>query len=89
MQATDLHAVRQPVSIAKGLPNAHYIDPAVYEKEKQAFLFDQWVGLGVAADVPTPIDPVPLTFFLSLPLLLQRDKDGWVRVFHNNSRTVL
>lgn len=74
MQATDLHAVRQPVSIAKGLPNAHYIDPAVYEKEKQAFLFDQWVGLGVAADVPTPIDPVPLTFFKSSPFATARQR---------------
>ena len=64
MPVTDLLAVRQAISLAKGLPNAHYIDPALYEEEKQALLFDQWAGLGVAADVPTPGDAL-LRFFLS------------------------
>ena len=36
MQKTDLTAVRQSVSLAKGLPNAQYIDPTVYEEEKHA-----------------------------------------------------
>ncbi len=85
MQPTNLHAVRQSVSIAKGLPNAHYIDPLVYEEERQVLLFDQWAGLCVAADVPTPCDAVPLTF-LGLPLLLLRDKEGHVRVFQNTCR---
>lgn len=85
MQKTDLTAVRQSVSLAKGLPNAHYIDPTVYEEEKHALLFDQWAGLSVAADVPTPGDAIPLTF-LGLPLLLLRDREGQVRVFQNTCR---
>ena len=85
MLVSDLLAVRQSVSLAKGLPNSHYIDPTVYEEEKQALLFDQWAGLGVAADVPTPGDAVPLTF-LGLPLLLLRDRKGQVRVFQNTCR---
>ena len=85
MPMTDLLAVRQAISLAKGLPNAHYIDPALYEEEKQALLFDQWAGLGVATDVPTPGDAVPL-IFLGLPLLLLRDKEGKVRVFQNTCR---
>ncbi|WP_297771011.1 aromatic ring-hydroxylating dioxygenase subunit alpha [uncultured Roseovarius sp.] len=82
---TDLGRVRASVEQANGLPNAHYIDPAVYEEEKQALLFGQWAGLAVAADVPEPGDAKPLEF-LGMPLLLIRDKDGDVRVFQNICR---
>ena len=83
--ATDLSQVRRDVATAQGLPNAHYVDPAVYEEERQALIFSQWAGLAVAADVPEPGDAVPLEF-MGLPLLLIRDKNGDVRVFHNICR---
>ncbi len=82
---TDLSNVRRDVKDANGLPNAHYIDPAIYNEEKNALLFAQWAGLAVAADVPEPGDAVPLEF-MGMPLLLLRDKDGGVRVFHNICR---
>ncbi|MFO7757184.1 MAG: SRPBCC family protein [Roseovarius sp.] len=82
---TDLGAVRRDVAQANGLPNAHYIDPGVFEEEKQALLFSQWAGLAVAADVPGPGDAKPLEF-LGMPLLLLRDRDGGVRVFQNICR---
>ncbi len=82
---TDLSAVRRPISTARGLPNAHYTDPSVFEEEKQALLLDQWAGLGVVSDVAEPGDAVPLTF-LGIPLLLIRDKQGAVRVFQNTCR---
>jgi phenylpropionate dioxygenase-like ring-hydroxylating dioxygenase large terminal subunit len=82
---TDLSSVRKPVETAQGLPNAHYIDPAVFQEEKQALLFDEWAGLAVASDVPEPGDAVPLEF-MGMPLLLLRDKDGAVRVFQNICR---
>src|SRR6056297_3654303 len=82
---TDLSNVRANVETANGLPNAHYIDPAIFDEEKQAVLFSQWTGLAVASDVPEPGDAVPLTF-LGMPLLLIRDKEGDVRVFQNICR---
>lgn len=82
---TSLSAVRQPVETAQGLPNAHYIDPAVYAEEKQALLYSQWSGLAVAADVPEVGDAVPLDF-LGMPLLLIRDRDEQVRVYQNICR---
>ena len=82
---TSLHNVRRPVAEANGLPNAHYIDPAVFDEEKHALLFSQWAGLAVAADVPEPGDAVPIEF-LGMPLLLIRDKAGQVRVFQNTCR---
>ncbi|MEM8655544.1 MAG: aromatic ring-hydroxylating dioxygenase subunit alpha [Pseudomonadota bacterium] len=85
MAATDLNAVRRPITSAHGLPNAHYTDPSVFEEEREALLMSGWSGLAVAADVPEPGDAVPLDF-LGIPLLLIRDRSGQVRVFHNICR---
>lgn len=82
---TDLSAVRRPVSDAQGLPNAHYIDPAVFDEEKHAVLFASWAGLAVGADVPEVGDAKPISF-LGMPLLLLRDRNGTVRVFQNTCR---
>lgn len=82
---TDLSRVRQPIAAANGLPNAHYIDPALYGEERQAVLFDNWSGLAVASDVPDIGDAVPVTF-LDMPLLVVRDRNNTVRVFHNICR---
>jgi len=81
----DLSAVRRPVETANGLPNAHYIDPAMWEEEKHAVLFANWAGLAVASEVPEPGDAKPIEF-LGIPLLLLRGRDGVVRVFENICR---
>lgn len=83
--ATDLSAVRRPIDRAQGLPNEHYTDPQVIAEENQALLRQHWAGLAVAADVPEPGDALPLSF-LDMPLLLLRDRQGQVRVFHNICR---
>ena len=82
---TDIEAVHRPIGEANGLPNAHYIDPNVFEEEKHAVLFSGWSGLGVTADVPEIGDAVPITF-LNIPLLMLRDKTGSVRIFQNTCR---
>lgn len=81
----ELSAVRRPVETANGLPNAHYIDPAMWEEEKHAVLFANWAGLAVASEVPEPGDAKPIEF-LGIPLLLLRGRDGVVRVFENICR---
>lgn len=82
---TDLSGVRQTVATAHGLPNAHYISPAVFDEERDALLFGGWAGLGVAADVPEAGDAKPITF-LGMPLLMVRGRDNTVRVFQNICR---
>lgn len=82
---SDLSNVRRPVATANGLSNAHYIDPAMWDEEKNAVLFANWSGLAVAADVPEIGDAVPVTF-LGMPLLIVRDKSNQVRVFQNICR---
>lgn len=82
---TDLSRVKEPLGTANGLPNAHYIDPAVFAEERDALLFGQWAGLAVAADVPEAGDAKPITF-MGTPLLLLRDRKDQVRVFQNTCR---
>ena len=71
--------------MANGLPNAHYIDPKVFSEESQAVLKATWAGLAVGSDVPEPGDAKPINF-LSIPLLLLRDKCGSLRVFEDICR---
>ncbi|UWQ89854.1 aromatic ring-hydroxylating dioxygenase subunit alpha [Rhodobacteraceae bacterium M382] len=81
----ELNAVRQPITRANGLSNAHYIDPHVHAEENKHVLLNQWAGLAVTADVPDVGDAKPITF-LQIPLLLVRDRAGTVRVFQNTCR---
>lgn len=82
---TDLSKVRRPIAAAHGLPNRHYTDPAIFDEEKRALFFDNWAGIGVAADVAEIGDAVPVTF-LGVPLLMIRDRTGRLRVFQNTCR---
>jgi phenylpropionate dioxygenase-like ring-hydroxylating dioxygenase large terminal subunit len=74
-----------PIDRARGLPNAHYTDPATIAAENRACLETTWAAIGVGADVPEPGDAKPLSF-LGQPLLLLRDDAGTVRVFYNICR---
>ena len=82
---TDLSAVHRPVAEARGLPNAHYVDPAVFAEERDAVLYGTWAGIGFAKDVPEPGDAFPVDF-LGYPLVMVRDRAGAVRVFQNTCR---
>ena len=81
----DLSSVLNPVATANGLPNAHYIDPKVFDKEREAVLFANWAGVGFGKDVPNRGDAKPVEF-LGMPLLIVRDHDGAVGVFQNTCR---
>jgi len=82
---TDLSQVTRPVGEARGLPNAYYTDPALFDEEKQQVFFSGWAGLGFAKDVPEPGDAKPIRF-LGQPLVMVRDKAGTLRVFQNICR---
>lgn len=81
----NLDLVKTTVNKAKGLPNAHYIDPVMFEVERDAVLFSSWSGVGFGKDVPEVGDAKPVDF-LGMPLLIVRDKDGEVGVFQNTCR---
>ena len=77
--------VLKSTSDATGLPNRHYTDKKVFNKEKERLLFKNWSGIGFGKDVPATGDVAPITF-LGLPLLLVRDQIGKIRVFQNTCR---
>ena len=43
VHASDLAAVTQPVSTARGLPNPFYVDPAVFELPAGKTEIDVWI----------------------------------------------
>ncbi len=84
-EPADLAAALAPLEQARGLPNACYTDPGHFELEKARVFAANWSCIGFAKDVPDAGDLRPLRF-LAMPLLIARDRDGTVRVFHNVCR---
>jgi choline monooxygenase len=83
--AKDLSPVLRDVAAARGLPNAHYTDPATWAAERDALLFGQWAGIAFADDVPAPGDAWPVDY-AGVPVLVLRDRAGAIRVFQNVCR---
>lgn len=77
--------VMQPVETARGLPNAHYISPEMYNRERETIFFKNWSAAAFASDAPRPGDAYPIDF-VGMPLLLVRAKDGGLNVFQNTCR---
>lgn len=67
------------------LPNAHYTDRDVHERERRELLFANWSGVAFASDVPNAGDVKPVDF-MGMPLLLVRDHSGEIGVFQNTCR---
>ena len=81
----DLANVQAPIETANGLPNACYIDPAMYQHEQNTLFRDSWVAVGFGKDIPQPGCVKPVNF-AGLPMLLVRNQDGNINVFQNVCR---
>lgn len=79
---SDLAKVRKPVAQANGMPSASYDDPALFEFERDYVLGKTWAGLVFASELPKKgfVKPVD---FMGLPLVVMRNRQGDVQVFHN------
>ncbi|MEQ8664418.1 MAG: aromatic ring-hydroxylating dioxygenase subunit alpha [Rhodospirillales bacterium] len=78
----DLSDVLAPTESAKGMPNAFYTDPSMYDVERGRVFDKTWVAIGFGKDVPDAGDVVPVEI-MGTPLILLRDKAGAVHVYHN------
>ena len=85
LEPTALDAVRRPIEEARGLHNACYTDDEMFARERELIFKRTWSAVGLGQDVPAPGDARPIQV-LGMPLLLLRDGDGVVRVFHNVCR---
>ena len=70
---SDFRDVLAPIDAAKGLPNVHYVDDAMYRHERERLFFDQWAAVGFGKDIPGPGDAKPIDF-LGMPLVLSGTK---------------
>ena len=70
------------IASARGVDNAAYVDPRMLALERDRLFAPTWACIGVGNDVPERGDLFPVEL-LGLPLLMVRDRDGGIRVFHN------
>ena len=77
-----LRNVDKPIEQANGLPNECYINNQYLAYEKEKIFFNKWTVVGVGSSIPNPGDAKPQNL-LGIPLILIRDKNMNIRVFHN------
>ena len=71
-----------PLSRARGLPNAAYVEPSLFEFECRSVLGRTWTAIAYERELPDPGAVKPVDF-MGAPLLLVRDRGGSLNVFHN------
>ncbi len=77
-----LDSVYEPIQKAHGLPNECYLKGSYTEIERKKIFEDKWVVIGTASSVPKPGDAKPFEL-LGIPLIILRDKEKKIRIFHN------
>ena len=77
-----IKAVNQPIEKAHGLPNECYTSEKYLIIERERVFQDKWTAIGIGSSVPNPGDALPYNL-LGIPLIILRDKERKIRVFHN------
>ena len=77
-----IEVVKNPIEKAHGLPNECYLNNDYLEFEKEKIFKNNWTMIGVASSVPNPGDAKPFNL-LGIPILIIRNKENEVKVFHN------
>lgn len=77
-----MEATAAPLGVARGLPNETYASEDLFEFEREHILGSSWAAIGFGREVAGPgyVKPVE---FMNMPLLMVRDKQDTLRVFHN------
>lgn len=78
----NLETVLAPIHQAHGLTNEYYTEQRHFELERDQLLGRNWACVGFASDLPNNSYVKPVDF-MGLPLLLIRNREGLVQVFHN------
>ena len=80
--AVTLDSILQPIEKATGLPNQAYTSEVFFAHERDHVLGKGWAGLWFASDLPRKgyVKPVD---FMGLPLVILRNKQNEIKVFHN------
>lgn len=85
MNTDALARVTVDPATSAGLPNAAYTESAYLEVERRRVMAPAWIGVAIADDLPQPGTVFP-SRAAGQPLLVTRDADGELHVFHNVCR---
>ncbi len=77
-----IKVVGNSIEEAHGLPNECYTSSDYLMFERERIFKDKWTVIGVGSSVPNSGDVVPCNL-LGIPLIIIRDKEKKIRVFHN------
>ena len=77
-----INNVDKPIEVANGLPNECYTNQDYLAHEKEKIFYNKWTAIGVGSSIPK-IGDAKTYNLLGIPLILIRDKNMDVRVFHN------
>ena len=79
------HTQKADPAHAQQLPSEYYTNPDILEREFSEFFINNWVSIGVGAQVPEPGDVHPMEVARQ-PLLITRAEDRSLHVFNNICR---
>ena len=74
--------VDREIELANGLPNECYTSKQYLNYERNTVFCDKWTAIGVGSSIPNAGDAKPYNL-LGIPLLIVRNKDLKINVFHN------
>ena len=77
-----IEVAKNSINEANGLPNECYLNDEYFKIEREKVFFDNWIVVGVSSSVPETGDAKPFNL-MGIPLLILRDKNNKIRVFHN------
>ena len=77
-----LDVVKKPIEKSHGLPNECYTSNEYTKLERKKLFEEKWVVIGVASSLPNKGDAKPFDL-LGIPIIILRDKNNKIRVFHN------
>ena len=77
-----IEATKNSINEANGLPNECYLNDEYFKIEREKVFFNNWIVVGVSSSVPEVGDAKPFNL-MGIPLLILRDKNNKIKVFHN------
>lgn len=80
--ARQIEKVLRPIAEASGMPNECYTSQEYFAFERDKIMGNTWACVGFASDLLKNGYVKPVTF-MGLPLLIMRNREGDIQVFHN------
>jgi len=77
-----IESAKNSINEANGLPNECYLNDEYFKIERDRVFFNNWTVVGVSSSLPE-IGDAKYFDLMGVPLLILRDKNNKIRVFHN------